>query len=300
MKASSMTLKSDSAMRAWISDVMELTKARLTLMVLITTWAGFYLGSGRSIDYLKLFHALFGTGLIAAAAQSLNQLVERGLDGLMRRTQNRPLPAGRLHPDEVILFAFFATIFGLGYLAYFTNALTAFLGAATLGLYVFIYTPLKTRTTINTIIGAIPGALPPVMGWTAATGEFAPGAAVLFAILFLWQLPHFLAISWLYRNDYAAAGMKMLPVIDPEGGSTARQSVLYSAALLPIGLMPTFLHMAGFIYFWGALVLGAAYVAYSIRFQLQCTDVRARHLFLISIAYLPLLLGLMAFDRFAA
>ena len=275
----------------------DLVKARLTALVLITTLVGFYAGSSSPVNYWTMLHALLGTALLACGASALNQLLERKLDARMRRTEDRPLPSGRLSPDAVLIIGVGLSIVGLLDLTLFVNKLTGMLGAATLASYVFIYTPLKRVTTLNTLVGAIPGAIPPLMGWTSATGEISAAGWSLFAILFLWQLPHFMAIAWLYREDYARAGFKMLPIIDPDGRKTAAQAVCHSLGLIPVSLFPSLLGVTGVVYFSAALVLGAAFLFFAIQFSRHLTAERARHLFLASIVYLPVLLGILVLDK---
>ena len=233
---------------------------------------------------------------MAASASALNQLVERDYDGRMRRTADRPLAARRRHPDAVLVGAMLAGVAGLAWLAVFVNLLASVIAAMTLASYVFVYTPLKRVTTLNTFVGAIPGALPPVIGYAAARNEVGIEAAILFAILFFWQLPHFLAISWMYREDYKGAGFKMLSGDDPGAAQTSRQAFLTSTALLPVALVPTILRMDGTLYFFGALVLGLFYCWRAWQFHRRRDDASARRLFFASIIYLPLLLGLMAYD----
>lgn len=275
----------------------ELVKARLSLLVLLTTLVGFYLGWRGPMNYLLMFHALLGTGLVACGAAALNQLLEREHDAKMRRTESRPLPSGRLQPDTVLVLGGVMSGLGLIELALAVNPLTSLLGALTLGSYLFIYTPLKRKTTLNTVIGAIPGALPPLMGWTAARNEITVEGWSLFAILFFWQLPHFLAIAWMYREEYAQAGFVMLPSVDPDGQRTGRQAVSHTLGLLPVSLCPFLFHLAGVVYFVGALTLGLLYLWCAIQFARHLTVARARQLFLLSIIYLPLLLGLLVLDK---
>ena len=282
--------------KAWLTDLSELVKTRLTLLVLLTTLAGFYVGSPQSMDLVLLLNTLLGTALVAGSASALNQLLEREHDRLMRRTADRPLAARRWKPDAVLIGAALAGIGGLAYLALAVNLLASVLAAATLGSYVFIYTPMKRTTTLNTLVGAIPGALPPVIGYAAVREEIGVPAVVLFAIMFFWQLPHFLAIAWMYRVEYKDAGFKMMPGNDPTGVQTGRQAFLTAAALLPIGLLPTVLGFAGRLYFIGAFILGLLLCWQAYRFQVRPTDTTARRLFLASIIYLPLLLGLLAYD----
>lgn len=278
-------------------DFAELVKARLTALVLVTTLTGFYLGWSGPIDFLRAGHVMLGTALVAAGAAALNQLLERGWDATMRRTRDRPLPAGRMRPDTALLTGFLLAAFGLGELAVAVNLLTAVLAAATLGIYLCIYTPLKRVTTLNTLVGAIPGALPPMLGWTAARGTLDPGAWALFGILFFWQMPHFLAIAWRYREDYAQGGFVMLPVTDPGGQRTGRQCVNYAFGLLLVSLTPSLLRLATPTYFFGAFVLGIGILVYAVRLQLCRSDRRAWELFLASIIYLPVLLGLLAWCK---
>ncbi len=275
----------------------ELIKARLTFLVLLTTLVGFYLGVRGAMDYLLLLHTLLGTGLVASGAAALNQFLERQHDARMRRTEDRPLPSGRLLPDTALMFGGVTSAAGLIDLALAVNLETSLLGAITLCSYLFIYTPLKRVTTLNTAIGAIPGALPPLMGWTAARGEINLEGWSLFAILFFWQLPHFLAIAWMYRDDYAKAGFAMLPVFDSDGQRTAGQTFCHTLGLLPISLCPFLLRLDGVVYLAGALVLGLAFLWQAVQFSRDLTVQRARQLFYASILYLPLLLGLMVWDK---
>jgi len=299
MKASAQVLsETDTRVEASaVSVYAELFKARLTTLVLVTTLVGYYAGASGAMDYWKMLHAMLGTALVACGAAALNQLLERREDARMRRTENRPLPSGRLTPDQVLVAGAALSAGGLLYLAYAVNLLTSFLGAATLASYLFVYTPLKRVTTLNTLIGAVPGAIPPLMGWTAARGEVSAAGWSLFAILFLWQLPHFMAIAWLYREDYARAGFKMLPIADPDGRKTAGQAVWHAMGLLPVSLFPALLKVSGVVYFFGALALSTAYLVFAIQFARHLTPERARQLFLASLAYLPLLLGLLVLDK---
>jgi protoheme IX farnesyltransferase len=275
----------------------DLVKARLTFLVLLTTLAGFYAGAENTTDWARLFHALFGTALVACGAAALNQWWEREHDAKMPRTETRPLPAQELTPTTVLLAGGVLSIAGLVYLALLVNLLTALLGAITLFSYLLVYTPLKRITTLNTAIGAIPGALPPLMGWTAARDNVSREGWALFAILFFWQLPHFLAIAWLYRDEYAKAGFVMLPVRDPDGIRTGRQAISHTLGLIPVSVCPALFGTAGVIYFFGALLLGLAFLWCAIQFSRELTRVRARQLFFASILYLPLLFGLMALDK---
>jgi protoheme IX farnesyltransferase len=275
----------------------ELVKARLTLLVLITTLVGFYVGARGTLDWWLMTHALLATALLACGAAALNQLIEREHDAKMRRTEGRPLPSGRLQPDTVLLFGGLSSMAGLIYLAIAVNLLTSLLGAITLVTYVFVYTPLKRVTWLNTAVGAIPGALPPLMGWTAATGKVGGAGWALFAILFFWQIPHFLAIAWMYRDEYAKAGFVMLPGIDPTGERTAHQAVSHTIGLLMVSLCPVMFGVAGATYFFGALLIGVVFLVAAFAFARQLNVLRARQLFFASIIYLPLLLGLMVFDK---
>ncbi len=285
------------AERRRVVDFLTLTKPRVVVMVLVTTWVGFYLGSGGTPDYLRLLHTLVGTGLAAAGTLALNQFLERDVDALMKRTRGRPLPDGRLLPGEALVFGTLVTAAGLAYLAVGVDLASAVVTSLTVVLYLFAYTPLKLVTPLAMVIGAVAGALPPVTGWVAARGELGPGAAVLFSILFLWQLPHTLAIARLYRDDYAQAGIRVLPVVDPEGASTERQIVAGCLALLAVGLLPTLVGLAGPLYFFGAFVLGGVFLACGLAQAVAPSAVAARRLLLASVLYLPLLLGLMALDK---
>jgi heme o synthase len=275
----------------------ELVKARLTVLVLLTTLVGFYAGAVGRLDFLLLFHTMLGTALLASGAAALNQWMEREFDSRMRRTEDRPLPSGRMQPQTVLLLGGACGGVGLIYLALTVNLLTSLLGAITLASYLFIYTPLKRVTTLNTVVGAVPGALPPLMGWAAARNDLGLGGWSLFAILFFWQLPHFLAIAWIYRDQYERAGFVMLPVVDPAGTRTGRQAVSHTLGLLPVSLLPFLLHLAGPVYLFGALVLGLFFLWFAVQFSRHLTIPRARQLFFVSIIYLPLLLGLMVFDK---
>lgn len=281
-----------------LADYYELTKPRMNFLIVITTTVGFYMAAGADTPWLRLVHTAIGTLLTASCAAIANQFIERGYDALMPRTKNRPLPAGRLSLLEALLFGLVCGVLGVVYLYLFVNPLTAFLGALTVVLYVFVYTPLKRISSLNTVVGAIPGAIPPVMGFTAARNGISPEALALFGILFLWQMPHFLAIAILYKDDYRRGGFKMLPVIDNEQLSiTSRQIVIYSLALLPMTLTPTLLHMAGPVYFAAALFLGLGFFAFALTAAATRTRVDARKLFFASIIYLPLLLAFLMLDK---
>jgi len=279
------------------NDLLTLTKPRLTLLSVLTTLAGYYMAQIGSIDLPRLAATLAGSFLIGGACGALNMVAERDLDRLMRRTRERPLPAGRLSVREAQIFGWTIGIVGSLLLLMGANVLTALLGVLTLLSYLYLYTPLKRRTTLNTIVGAIPGALPPLIGWAAVRGTLDLQAFLLFAILFFWQMPHFLSLSMMCRDDYAAAGYRMLSVVDTEGGMTARQTMLYSACLLPISLLPTLVGLASTVYFVAAVVLGLGLVALTIPLVRQPDRPAARRVFHASLLYLPFLLGMMALDR---
>ena len=287
------TVSERSAFAIW----SDLVKARLTVLVLLTTLAGFYAGTVGAVDWVLLAHALLGTALVACGAAALNQWWERDHDAKMARTESRPLPANEISASTVLVAGGILSIAGLVHLALFVNLLTSLLGAITLLSYVLVYTPLKRVTTLNTAIGAIPGALPPLMGWVAARDSISREGWALFAILFFWQLPHFLAIAWLYREEYAKAGFVMLPVRDPDGVRTGRQAISHTLGLIPVSVCPALFGMAGVVYFFGALLLGLAFLWCAIQFSRELSRARARQLFFASILYLPLLFGLMALDK---
>jgi protoheme IX farnesyltransferase len=295
--APSLSAASANADKTWVAVYLELFKARLTLLVLITTLVGFYLGSHGPLNGLLLLHTMLGTALLAAGASALNQLWEREYDARMRRTQDRPLPSGRLQPQTVLLVGCGTAGLGMVELALGVNLATALLGAATLISYLFIYTPLKRVTWLNTAIGAVPGGLPPLMGWAAARGQLTLEGWTLFGILALWQVPHFMAIAWIYRDEYARAGFKMLPVLDPAGRRTGRQALVHTLLLLPLSVCPFLLKITGPIYLAGATVLGLLFLWFAFQFARHLTIPRARQLFYISIVYLPLLLTAMVLDK---
>jgi protoheme IX farnesyltransferase len=298
MKLSAAALDSKAVLEKSFAAVLaDLVKARLTALVLLTTFVGFYLGERGAVNYLLMFHALFGTALVAAGAAALNQLLERDYDAKMRRTASRPLPSGRMQPATVAIFGGACSVIGLVYLAALVNPLTSVVGAVTSVSYLFIYTPLKRVTWVNTLVGAIPGALPPLMGWTAARNELSGEGWALFAILAFWQIPHFMAIAWLYRDEYAKAGFVMLPNVDAGGGRTAQQAVSNTIALLLASLCPFAFGLNGKIYLVVALVLGAGYFWCAVRFARQLTAQRARQLFLASIIYLPLLIAALVGNK---
>ncbi len=299
MKLSAAALNSNiiSAEKSRAAVLADLVKARLTALVLLTTFVGFYLGERGTVNYLLMLHALLGTGLVASGAAALNQLLEREYDAKMRRTAGRPLPSGRLQPATVMLIGGICSALGLIYLALLVNLLTSVVGAVTLVSYLFIYTPLKRVTWVNTLVGAIPGALPPLMGWTAARNELSGEGWALFAILAFWQIPHFMAIAWLYRDEYAKAGFVMLPNVDSGGSRTAQQAVSNTIALLLASLCPFAFGLNGKVYLVAALILGAGYFWTAARFARQLTAQRARQLFLASIIYLPLLIAALVGDK---
>jgi protoheme IX farnesyltransferase len=281
----------------WLAVYPELFKARLTSLVLLTTLAGFYLGVRGPLDYLLMLHTLLGTALLAAGASALNQLWEWKYDAKMRRTHDRPLPSGRLQPQTVLRVGCASAALGLIYLALAVNLTTSLLGAFSLFSYLFIYTPLKRITWLNTTVGAVPGALPPLMGWVAARGELSYEGLALFAIQAFWQLPHFLAIAWIYRDEYAQAGFKMLSALDPQGHRTSRQAVGFTIGLLLVSFCPFLFGLAGPVYLVGASVLGLTFIWRAIQFSRHLTVRSARQLFYASILYLPLLFGLMVLNK---
>jgi protoheme IX farnesyltransferase len=278
---------------ALIDDVLELVKARLSFLVLITTLVGFLLGWQGPLDWVLLLATLLGTALSAAGAAALNQWWERDIDSLMKRTRDRPLPARRMQPQDALLFGLFFSLSGIAILALFTNPRAAFLAFATIAIYILVYTPMKRISSLNTLVGAIPGALPPLIGWVAARGQYNTEGCLLFATLWFWQMPHFLAIAWMYKDDYADGGFVMLTANDPEGSVTSRQALLYALFLIPVTLMPSILGFNSPIYFFGALALGLGFTAFALRFMMQRSRAAARNLFFSSIIYLPLLLGLL-------
>jgi protoheme IX farnesyltransferase len=284
-----------------VADYVALTKPRVAVLVLFTVAAGVVLAAGGSPDPLVLLHTVLGTALVAAGASALNQLLEKNSDALMRRTENRPLPAGRLTPLEVWLFGAGLGVVGVAYLvATLRQPCAPLVAAFTFFAYVGLYTPLKSRTVLNTLVGAVPGALPPVIGWTAVRGTFGPEAWALFAILFLWQVPHFLAIAWIYRADYARAGLRMLPVLDPTGTLTGRNMVIYCLALILASIAPVLQGMAGPVYLAGAGTLGVAFLACAVGFARSPSDGRdawARRVLRMSLLYLPGLLLLLLLDH---
>lgn len=281
-----------SAVLAISRDYLELSKARIVMMVLITTAAGYLIGTPR-VDALALMNVLIGTALVAAGTNALNQYVEREHDAKMRRTRLRPLPNGRITPRNALVFSAAIAVLGTVYLGLLVNWLTAFLGAFTLTSYIFVYTPLKRISTACTIIGAVPGAIPPLMGWTAATGAIGVGGWIVFGILFFWQLPHFMAISWIYREDYGRAGFVMTAVRDERGVATARQAVIWSIALLAVSVAPSFVGMSGIVYLVGATAASLAVLAMSVRFFFDRSNKTAMKLFMTTNFYLIIVMTML-------
>jgi protoheme IX farnesyltransferase len=285
-----------------VRDFVELTKPRITSMVVLTAAVGFWLGAPRPVPWLVLLHTALGTALLSSGASTLNQVIEQETDARMRRTANRPLPSGRVGRLPALAFGVVLSVLGMAWLILGVNMLTAVLGALTLVLYVFVYTPMKRRSSLATLVGAVPGAMPPMMGATGATGTLDWLAWTLFGILFLWQMPHFLAIAWLYRSDYARGGFPLLTLGDPSevwnpGDRTARQMVLYAAALLPVSVLPSIFGVTGHWYLVGALLLGLVFLGYSLAFGFAQNARSARRLLLVSVLYLPAVLLLMVADR---
>jgi protoheme IX farnesyltransferase len=282
--------------RPALFDFLELTKPRLTAFVLFVALAGGYLASGGHADARLLLHAVLGTAFVAGGGSAWNMLLEREADARMRRTWNRPLPAGRLRAREVALFGSVLVAVGLAHLAVTTTPAAALVAAATVASYVGVYTPLKRVTTLNTLVGAVPGALPALVGWSAVTGGVEPAGLALFLVVYVWQVPHFLAIAWLYRDDYRAAGFRMLAGHDADGSAAGRQALLGAATLLPVSLVPTLLGLAGIAHFAGAIVLGAWFFARAAAFAARRDDASARRLLRGSLLYLFLLLALLLLD----
>lgn len=278
---------------------IELTKPRITWLILMSTGVGYFFGLDRSapFNWALLLHTLVGTALIASGTAALNQWWERESDALMRRTASRPLPMGLLNAKRALWFGIGLSLAGAAELALGANLLASLLGVTTLAAYLFVYTPMKSRTHLSTVVGALPGAMPPLMGYAAASGVLNREAWTLFFILFIWQFPHFLAIAWMYRDDYARAGIRMLPVVEPDGQSTSRQIILYATTLIPISLLPVVFGMSGRIYLVGALLLGFWFLYTGVRVAFDRTNVRARHVLLASVVYLPMIYGLMVLDR---
>jgi protoheme IX farnesyltransferase len=282
--------------RTRIAAFLELTKPRIAFLLVATSAAAFYVGTKGSFDFALFANAMIGITLLAFGVATLNQFIERDLDVLMKRTAQRPLPTSKVTPTEALVFGVLQCAVAEIYLLTLVNPLTAALGMVVIVGYVLMYTPLKTRTSASTAIGAIPGAMPPLMGWTAAANEITLPAWALFVMLFLWQFPHFLAIAWMYRDEYKKAGILMLPVVDPTGKITARQIVIFAIMLFPVGLAPFFFATAGIIYLVGAAILGAWFLFESIRMARSKTNASARRLLLVSVVYLPLILALLVLD----
>lgn len=280
-----------------MKDFIALTKPGLVLMLVLTTCVGFYLGSDGPVDWLRLLHTLAGTALAAGGTLALNQFMERDRDAMMRRTRKRPLPAGKLRPVQALGFGTAITAAGLVYLALLVNVLSCGVTALITATYLFLYTPLKHRTTLSTVFGAVPGALPPVTGWAAARNELGLEAGVLFAILFLWQMPHALALAWLFREDYARAGFQLLPAVDPDGRFTSVQILINCLALTAFSLVPTILGISGVVYFYVAFAAGLGLLAFAIHLTVTRTLASARNLFIVSLVFLLVQFSVMAYDK---
>jgi protoheme IX farnesyltransferase len=279
------------------SSYIELTKPRITWLILMSTAIGYYFGTSGSWNWTVLFHTLLGTGLIASGTAALNQWYEWAADARMQRTRNRPIPSGRLTRRQALVFAVALSVAGFAELALAVNALTGWLGLFTLATYLFLYTPLKQRSPHSTTIGAIPGAMPPLIGFAAAAGQLTAEAWALYAILFVWQFPHFYAIAWMYRDDYGRAGIRMLPVVEPEGESTARRILFFLLLLIPVSLVPSVLGMTGRVYLAGAFAMGLYFLAAGLGVIRDRSLLRARGVLMASVVYLPVLYGLMLLDR---
>lgn len=294
MKAIHLSAGSVALGRSKAADYLELTKPRIGVLALFTVAVGAVLAGGLALNLAVLIHTLIGAAMVAGGASALNQLLERHSDARMRRTENRPLPAGRLTPTEALVFGSLLGVGGLIYLALtLREPVAAAVAAITFVSYVAVYTPLKPLTTLNTLMGAVPGALPPVIGWTAVRGDFSGEAVTLFLIIFLWQVPHFLAIAWIYREEYGRAGLQMLPVHDPNGTQTARQMVHYCLALIPASLLPVINGSAGLLYFVGAVLLGLGFLKETLGFHRHVSNGQARRVLYFSLLYLPGLLALL-------
>ena len=274
-----------------------LTKPRITWLILMSTGMGYFFGLTGAVNLWALFHSIFGTGLIASGTAALNQWYERDADARMRRTDQRPLPTGQMDARKAFAFGVLLSVLGFLELGLGVNWLSAGLGLFTLLTYLCLYTPLKQISPVSTTIGAVPGAMPPLIGFAAASGTLTAEAWILYAILFVWQFPHFYAIAWMYREDYERAGIKMLPVVEPDGESTVRQMLFFSALLIPISLVPRYLDMTGNIYVVGTLIAGIAFVASCVRMSSDRTLLKARSVLLVSVVYLPVLYGLLLLDR---
>ncbi len=281
---------------ATVGDYVSMLKPRITFLVMVTALAGSVLAFAGPIYWWPVIHMLIGTALCSGGASVLNQFMERDVDGLMRRTQNRPLPTGRISPNSAFAYGLIVSAIGVVYLAAWVNALSAGVGLFTVASYLLVYTPSKRVTWWSTLIGAVPGAMPPVLGWAAVRGDLGMGAGILFAIMFLWQIPHFLSIAWMYRSDYDRAGFPVLPVCDPSGGRTARHITSHCVALLFVSLAPTWMGLTGQIYFVGALIIGIAFLAFGIATAVYKTQLSAKRLLLASIVYHPILLALIMID----
>ncbi|MGC4083567.1 MAG: heme o synthase [Vicinamibacterales bacterium] len=290
-------LPADHPRASTFADYVSLTKPRLNFLVVLTSAAGYYLGVTGSPDLTKMAQAVIGTALVAGGSAVLNQVYERDTDARMRRTRLRPLPDQRVAPPDAAIYGLVLSAAGLGILAWSTNWVAAALAATTLAIYLLIYTPMKRTSNLSTLVGAVPGALPAVIGWSAARGDIAIAGWTLFAIVFLWRIPHFMAIAWMYRDDYRSAGFPMLPVVEPDGLRTGQQALLYSAALLPVSIGPSVMGLAGWVYFWLALVLGIILLVLSARFARERSEQSARILFFASIIYLPLIWAVMVLDH---
>jgi protoheme IX farnesyltransferase len=282
--------------RGLASAYLELTKPRITFLVVLTAAAGFCIGSKGGVNFGRLALVSAGIALLSSGISTLNQYMERDLDGLMGRTRYRPLPTGKLAPTSALLFGTTLSVFGILFLGAFINPLSAGLGLLTLAAYLFVYTPLKTRSTLSTVVGAFPGAMPPLIGWVAARGSLGVEAWILFAIIFLWQFPHFLAIAWMYKDDYASAGIKMLPVVEPDGRVTGQQIMTYTLMLIPVSMLPTLVHIAGHAYMLGAVGLGTVFLYFSVRAAVVRSKWQARRLLQASVLYLPALFVLMVLN----
>ncbi len=291
------TLDKPVSSRSKFADYLSLTKPEITFLVTISAVAGFILGTSGAIDTATLLGLMAGVALSSAGGAAFNHYMERDKDAEMRRTDNRPLPSGRIKPVSVLVLASLMSVVGIGILVVYCNVLTSMLAALTIILYIFLYTPLKQHTKYNTLVGTIPGALPALGGWTAATGSFGLGGWIIFAILLIWQLPHFLALAWMYRKDYGRAGFKMLPVVEPQGRSTANQMLISAVLLLIISLLPSALGLTGMIYFTGMLLVGAWLVAMCISFYRTMSNHAARRVLKASVFHIPILVVLLIVDR---
>ena len=292
------TMGADATIRpSRLGEYLELTKPRITLLVLITTAVGFYMNSTGGIDGLLLLHPIVGVGLVAGGASALNQYQERHQDARMHRTRERPLPEGRITEFDALVFSWSISVAGIVYLLLFTNLVTGVLAAITLTLYVFLYTPLKSRTALAILVGAVPGAAPPILGWTSAGGAVDGMAIVLFSIVFLWQMPHFLAIAWLYDEDYLRGGFQKLTIRNTGAESASLQIIFFCCALIPISILPTSFGVTGNIYMFGALMAGVVYLGYGLAVALVRSDVAARRLLKASVLYLPAVFLLMVIDK---